>query len=65
MNRTDMNKIKWGDIYYCNLPAGKGSVQGNRRPVLVIQNNRLNATSPTVVVAVITSVKKDCQCQHT
>lgn len=58
MNRTDMNKIKWGDIYYCNLPFGKGSVQGNRRPVLVIQNNRLNATSPTVVVAVITSVKK-------
>lgn len=58
MNKTDINKIKWGDIYYCNLPSGIGSVQGNRRPVLIIQNNRLNATSPTVVVAVITSVKK-------
>ena len=58
MNKADINKIKWGDIFYCNLPAGVGSVQGNRRPVLVIQNNRLNATSPTVVVAVITSVRK-------
>lgn len=58
MNITERNKIKWGDIYYCNLPAGIGSVQGNRRPVLVIQNNHLNETSPTVVVAMITSVKK-------
>ena len=56
-----MNKkrnIRWGDIYYCDLGHMKGSVQCGRRPVIVVQTNRLNSTSPTVVVAVITSVIK-------
>ena len=59
MNNKEFKKVKWGDIYYCNLGHMKGSVQCGRRPVLVIQTNRLNGTSPTVLVAVITSVLKN------
>lgn len=51
-------KVLWGDIYYCDLGEMKGSVQCGKRPVIVIQNNRLNYSSPTVTVAVITTVKK-------
>ncbi len=54
-----MNKeIRWGDIYYCDLGENKGSVQSGERPVLVVQTNRLNSSSPTVTVATITSVIK-------
>ena len=58
MNKNNSNEILWGDIYYCDLGNMKGSVQCGKRPVIVIQNNRLNRKSPTVMVAVITSVKK-------
>lgn len=58
MNNKKLNDIKWGDIYYCDLGNMKGSVQCGKRPVIVIQSNRLNRNSPTVMVAVITSVKK-------
>lgn len=58
MKKDNMNKVHWGDIFYADLGKMKGSVQCGKRPVLVIQNNRLNSTSPTVTVAVITSVRK-------
>ena len=58
MNKNNSNEILWGDIYYCDLGNMKGSVQCGKRPVIVIQNNCLNRKSPTVMVAVITSVKK-------
>lgn len=58
MQKENFYKIKWGDIYYCNLGKMKGSVQCGRRPVMVVQTNRLNRHSPTVLVALITSVKK-------
>jgi len=58
MEKKDLSKIKWGEIYTCDLGNMKGSVQCGVRPVLVVQTNKLNANSPTVVVAVITSVRK-------
>lgn len=58
MKKEEFNKIKWGDIYYCNLGNTNGSVQSGRRPVMVVQTNKLNKHSPTVVVASITAVKK-------
>jgi len=58
MQNKDLSKIKWGEIYTCDLGNMKGSVQCGVRPVLVVQTNKLNANSPTVVVAVITSVRK-------
>lgn len=58
MQKKDLSKIKWGEIYTCDLGSMKGSVQCGIRPVLVVQTNKLNSNSPTVVVAVITSVRK-------
>ena len=36
----------------------RGSVQGGRRPALVIQNNKGNASSSTTIIAAITSREK-------
>jgi len=54
MNRN----ICRGDIYLADLDPVKGSEQGGKRPVLIIQNNTGNYFSPTVIVAAITSKKK-------
>lgn len=50
-----MTTVKRGDIYCADLDPVVGSEQGGIRPVLVIQNNRGNRFSPTVIVAAITS----------
>ncbi len=44
-----------GDIFYADLNDSIGSEQRGYRPVLIIQNDYYNRTSPTVVVASITS----------
>ena len=51
-------KIQRGDIFHANLNPVVGSEQGGYRPVLIIQNNRGNQYSPTVIVASITSKPK-------
>ena len=51
--------IRRGDIYYADLPqTEEGSVQSGTRPILITQCNRLNRTSTTVIVAIITSKLK-------
>ena len=50
--------IKRGDIYYADLNPIMGSEQGGVRPVLIIQNNKGNRHSPTVIIAPITARKK-------
>ena len=47
-------KIKLGDIFYANLNPTIGSEQDGIRPVLVVQNNKGNKFSPTVVIVPIT-----------
>lgn len=47
-----------GDIYLANLNPFKGSEQGGKRPVLVLQNNTGNLHSSTIIVATITSQEK-------
>lgn len=47
--------VRRGEIYWVDLPAGSGSEQGGRRPVLIIQNDAGNRSSSTTIVAVITS----------
>lgn len=44
-----------GDIFIANLDPVVGSEQGGVRPVLIVQNNRGNRFSPTVIVAAMTS----------
>ena len=48
-------KINRGDIYIANLNPYKGSEQGGKRPVIIIQNNVGNHYSPTVIVTAVTS----------
>lgn len=43
--------IQRGQIYYAHLGKALGSEQGGSRPVLVIQNNKGNWRSPTIIVA--------------
>lgn len=50
-----MMEIKRGDIFLANLEPVLGSEQGRVRPVLVIQNNLGNKSSPVIIVATITS----------
>lgn len=47
--------IRRGCIYMADLNPVKGSEQGGKRPVLIIQNNTGNKYSPTVIIAAITS----------
>ena len=44
-----------GDIFIADLDPVVGSEQGGVRPVLVVQNERGNRFSPTVICAAMTS----------
>ena len=49
------DEIRQGQIYYVNFPVTIGSVQAGVRPAVVTSSNTRNKTSPTVIVAIITS----------
>lgn len=49
------NSVKRGDIFYADLSPVVGSEQGGVRPVLIVQNDRGNRFSPTVICAAMTS----------
>ena len=44
-----------GDIFIADLEPVVGSEQGGVRPVLIVQNDRGNRFSPTVICAAMTS----------
>ena len=50
-----MYPINRGEIWYADLGDALGSEQQYRRPVLVLQSNKLNQASPTTIVAPITA----------
>lgn len=59
MTESEACKVKWGEIYYCNLGPPKDRCQAGIRPVVVVQNNVGNANCPTtVIVPISTSLKK-------
>ena len=47
-----------GEIYWCDLGEQEGCVIGKERPVLIVQNDKGNSSSPTTIVAAITSQPK-------
>ena len=47
--------VRRGEIYWLQLTLGRGSEQAGRRPVLIIQNDVGNQSSPTTIIAAITS----------
>ena len=57
-------KITRGDLYYANLDPVVGSEQGGLRPVLIVQSNKGNKTSPTLTVLPITSQNKPALPTH-
>lgn len=46
--------VKRGEIYYYDFGRGYGSVQGGKRPALVVQDDKANARSSTTVVVPLT-----------
>ncbi len=48
-------EIHRGDIFIADLDPVVGSEQGGVRPVLIVQNERGNRFSPTVICAAMTS----------
>ena len=58
-------KILRGQIYMADLGEECGSIQGGRRPVLIVQGNQENQFSSTFIVVPITSqIKKPDQPTH-
>jgi len=53
MNRSS-SRVRRGEVYWF-VPTGAGSVQQGRRPALIVQNDRGNQSSPTTVVAIIST----------
>ena len=52
-------KVKKWEIYLYSLQVeNKGSIQYGRRPIVILQTNRINRFSTTAIVAPITSVIK-------
>lgn len=51
--------MKRGQVYYADLNPVTGSEQGGIRPCLIIQNDAGNYHSPTVIVATMTTQKKN------
>lgn len=50
--------MKRGEIYRADLDPVVGSEQGGIRPVVIVQNDRGNRHSPTVIVACVTTREK-------
>lgn len=44
-----------GEVYYADLSGTTGSEQGGYRPVVIVQNNKGNRYSTTVIVAPIST----------
>ena len=50
--------VKRFEIYNYNFGENPGSIQSGYRPVLVIQDDRMNENSPTTIIAAITTAIK-------
>ena len=64
MKLTEKPKPKRLDIYLADLPKQGGSIQYGYRPVIIIQNDRGNESSSTVIVIPLTGKLKYGQPTH-
>ena len=46
---------RWAEVYMCDLGVGEDSLQGGKRNVLIIQNNKGNQHSPNLSILPISS----------
>ncbi len=56
---SEIRVYRRGEVYYANLPFYGGHEQSGKRPVVVLQNNKGNAHSPTLLISPVTSQKKN------
>jgi mRNA interferase MazF len=49
------SQVRRGELYWYDLGPPRGSVQGARRPVCIVQNDLGNESSPTTIVAACTT----------
>lgn len=54
-----INQIYQGEIWIADLGSRDGSIQGGKRPVIVLQNDMGNKYSPTTIVVPLTSRLKN------
>jgi len=52
---------RWAEVYMCDLGIGEDCIQGGKRNVLIIQNNKGNQHSPNVSILPISS---KCKFNH-
>lgn len=50
--------VRRGEIWWVDFGTPRGSEQGGQRPALIIQNDIGNTSSPTTIIAAITSKTK-------
>jgi len=50
--------IRRGDIYWVDLPDSNGREIKDKRPVVVVSNDKQNAASPLIIIMPITSLKE-------
>jgi len=55
---------RWAEVYMCDLGIGEDCIQGGKRNVLIIQNNKGNQHSPNVSILPISSKCKFNQNMH-
>ena len=55
-------EIRWADID--SVAQVRGREQGNRRPALILSNDRFNATSSLVIVALISASQANVNRPH-
>ena len=60
----DTKAVKRGDLYYVDLGDGIGSEQCGLRPAVIVQNDKGNRFSTTVIVAPLTSKAKKLMPTH-
>ena len=54
-----------GRVYVTDLEPVRGSEQGRTRPVVILSNNAMNAASPVVTIAPLTSSSNVPRLYHT
>jgi len=57
--KTQINRkpVK-GSVHLCQLGENIGSEQGEERPVIIVSNDRINSTSPNVVIVPLSKTLK-------
>ena len=63
-NFKGRKKVKRGDIWIADLPAGKGHVLKGQHPVVVMSSNKTNRGSGIVTVVPLTSAVKPAMPCH-